>query len=491
MNQSVENQDSLAHRVLFNETAKVVPIQKIPEGCADISRGLGLKPEETFWDYDWVHSDNSGVQLPDKIPSGYHEAITLLSRGESTGLTLGLHDGFLDYHKEHTGVTNVIEVTDHTPRTNIFLYPEQAVVAQAHQKSEREPNLKEIFRGKTFCAWLPAVDVQEDVQKIGGKTLISAEQRWIFNSKVRIISKANDDQYNVAPFVVADSWDALDTKIKELKEKARGFGLDPEETKFWIKFDNLTGGEGVLPYEPSKKDFSEVKKWIQNVRENSGMENNAFHPIIMDIDIGHLPEVKRVVSNMCVQAIVGENRASVAGTTLQRTMNGDYLGGALPRTNEEKRYAEAAQKWAYPVLEAAQKGGYRGYAGVDVIMTEDHSGNLRGYVLEMNGRLCSSTPLLSMAHWVEQQFGIQEPAAEDFTVDLPPLKDFHALKNVFNDLLFKGNESNFTGLVPVLVEPDENGHIKGAKFIAIAPDSDKLAALEQRYKTVLNGLNCQ
>lgn len=475
-------------RKLFDETSHTYTRVQIPDGCADIARGLGYKPEETLWDYDWVHPSESGVRWPDEIPCGDQESIVLLSRGGATGLTLKLYDGVLEYLKEHVGVKDVIEVTDTVARKDMCAYPQHSVIAQAKEKSAKEPSLKEIFNGKAFCSWMAASDVQKAAREMGGKTIVTPEQRDTFNSKVRVVSQAEGEEYNVAPFVIVEAWDQLDAKMQELQDCARSLGIDPQKTKFWIKFDNLAGGVGVKPYEPAHMGFDEIKDWIRGIRENGGMSGDSFHPVIMDIDIASLPDVKRVLSNMCVQAIIGPDGAAITGTTMQRTEDGHYIGGGIPVTDEEKRCAEESQRWALPVIEAAQKQGYVGYAGVDIIMTEDASGKRRGYVLEMNGRLCLSTPLLSTTHWVAKQSGVKEPAAMDFTEYFPPVDDFRPLKEAFNKLLYKGAQSHYSGVIPVQMEPDEQGRIKGMKMIAIAPDAAQLKILGQRCKKVFEGL---
>jgi hypothetical protein len=476
-------------RKLFDKSSRQPRLQHIPEGCADIARALGLNPKDTYWDYAVVYAPESGQNLTDRSAGIVEEGITTLIRGDANGLTLKLPEGFLAYQKKYAGVTNVLEVTDKPIESNEFHYPEHSVHYQLARKVEKSPRLRDVFNEKSFCSLMPSPDIEASVAQIGGKTLITSEQAVKFNSKVRVLRDAAANEYNVSPFVVAETMDALEDKFAEISQTARDLGLDPQKTKFWVKFDNLAGGMGVMPYEPAKTRFEEVKAWIRNVLQEARIPEEKFVPVIMDIDVGALPEVKRVLTNMNVQAIVGPQGVTVTGVTFQKTADGHYIGGVLPLAAEEKAYAAEGPAWALPVLEAAGQQGYRGYAGIDIILCEEKSGKIRGYVLEMNGRINSSTSLLSMAHWVEEQSGIPDVPACNLSSSFRPLQDFSSFRKAFNSVLYKGAASGYTGIVPIILKPDESGKINGVKAIAVAPDAASLARLEKRFDAIVRKLS--
>lgn len=477
---------TVAGRAVFAKPEGDINEIKIPDGCADISRQLGLAPSQTLWDYEWLHNEESGLHWPEDglTHCGDHEDILLLSRGEATGLSLKLQDGYLEYLRRYAGVTNVIEVTE--DQALVSQYPAQSVIVQARKKSRADQGLKETFKDKVFCSWLPGSDVQADTRAMGGKTLISAEQCLFFNSKARIFAQAEGSGYNVAPFVLVNSWDELETRLAELQETARDLGIEEKDLKLWVKFDNLAGGEGVKPYRPASDKLDDIKAWVREICEQVEKDGDAFRPLVIDLDIGQLPEVKNIVANFCVQAVVGPE-IGVTGVTLQRTRDGVYAGGSVPMTAEDKAFAEEAKAWVMPVLQAAQEQGYRGYAGIDVMMTQGVDGQLRGYVIEMNARLCGSTPLLAMAHWVEREASA-EPAVVDFTEDNLAIKDFKTLTQKFNKLMYKGRESGFEGIVPVHINVDKQGVICGVKMIAVANSPERLQKLEKRYQKAFAGV---
>lgn len=465
---------------------KRLKFKQIPNGISDIAETLGLNPADTYWDFDWVHSEESGAQWPtDSLMGADESSIALLSRGAATGMTLKLSEGHLSYLREYAGVGEILEVTETLPVK--FQYPDASVVAQLAEKIKKDERLRDVFNGKVFCCWLPASDTQQTVREIGGKTLISDEVRYWANSKVRVFSQAEKEGYVVAPFVIASDWDQLEIKMHALQEKARGLGVSLQTAKYWIKFDNLAGGEGVLPYMPEKMSFEEVKDWIRSVSKSAGFLKTSFHPIVMDIDLGSLPSVKRIVSNMCVQGIVSDAGTYITGTTLQRTHKGTYLGGAVPLSAEERAVASRAEELAFPVLAAAQRQGYRGYAGVDIIMTETRKGEPQGFILEMNGRLCSSTPLLSTAQWVAREAGTEHCAAMDFKEKFPPVQDFNVLRKKFNTLMYRGHKSGFEGLLPVWVALTE-GKVSQVKMMAVAKNAARLEELVKEGKKVFKSL---
>lgn len=476
-------------REFFGKPAQSYEDIKIPNGSADIASHLGLKPENTIWDFDWVHSDDSGVKWPTSVyEAGESEDVVLLSRGTATGITLKLQDGLLSYLKKHAGVKDIIEVTVDAPAVKYAAYPDHSVIAQATDKFRNDQRLRKAFEGKTFCSWTPGNDVQRNVIEMGGQTLISTATWEKFNSKARIMREAANDGYNVSRFVVAESWAELDARMQELKAQAESLGIDPEKAKYWVKFDNLSGGEGVMPYKPQEASFDDIKKWIMQVNREIGLGENEFHPIVIDIDLGQLPGIKRIVNNFCVQGVIGPEGCFMTGTTLQRTEDGTYVGGSLPLSEEDKAYAHLAKAWAQPVFKAAQAQGYVGYAGVDVIMAEGEDGQAYGFILEMNGRLCTSTPLLATSHWVERESGFKEPAVVDFSEKNLGIKDFKSLKKAFNGILYRGEKSGFEGVMPVHFNLDEKGDIYSVKMIAVARDHERLQRLEERYKKVFTKL---
>jgi hypothetical protein len=442
---------------------------------------LGHKPANTVWDNGLVFHPET-ERFMNKGDGYMHQSITVLTRGEATALTLGLDPDFLAYQKKYAGVTNVIQVTRDQARTNVFSWPEHSIPQRLIEKAERKPHLREQFRGKVYCPRMPYAEMRDTIAQFGGSTLITPEQAFEFNSKVRTAEQAESIGYNVAPHVVAYNWDQMESGIIALAQKAKDLGLDPGRTKYWIKFDGLDGGDGVRPFEPARESFNDVRAWVRHVMKESETPEGKFTPLLMDIDVGHLPEVRRVLGNFNVQGVAGPDGVYHTGTTIQKTVDGVYMGGALPGTREEKTLAAEAARGGMPVLAAAQSMGYRGYAGIDVLVCEGKNTPHVDFVLEMNGRINSSTSLLSTAQWVGREAGLGRRAeAFNISAGFAPMDNFAAFETKFGDVLYKGAESGHAGVIPILLKPDEQGRLKGVKTIAVAPDEESLARVEQRF----------
>lgn len=467
-----------------------IRVGSIPEGCADIARGLGLKPEETLFDFEWVTFSKNGRDSDYRDGLQEYQSILPLIRGGATGVTLKLHDGLLPYLQQHAGVSRVIEVTNTLPMVSSsdLYFPDHSLILRAHDLIHSRPELSALFNDKVYCACLPVREVEDFITALGGRTLIRENQTLHFNSKSRVVSQAAHEGYTVAPFVLVDNTDGLADGLNRLRDRAQYMGINPDTAKYWVKFDNLSGGDGVLPFTPATMDINDIKNWITEVMDSTDMPPAQLLPLVLDIDIGSLPGVRKIVGNVCVQGIVGDPGVTITGTTMQNTRNGVYKGGKMPETPFEKTIAREAFHWAAPVMNAAQMQGYRGYAGVDVIVVEREDGQRHGYVLEMNGRLNCSTSILSMAHWVERESGIADPIVENLYTHFDPVSGFDAFEDRFSDLMYRGEKSGFSGIVPVYLDFDESGAIHGAKLLAVAPDRAGFTRLEQKHARVLDGL---
>ena len=215
-------------------------------------------------------------------------------------------------------------------------------------------------------------------------------------------------------------------------------------------------------------------------------------PILIDLDVGSIPDVKEVLRNVNVQAVCGQDGVYLTGATYQNTDDdGTYIGGVLPRTEEERRDASLAQEFAVPALEAAWDNGYRGYAGIDVLLCQTFSAGVQGFILEMNGRINSSTSLLHMAHWMEQQSGHNNPVAMNISLHLVRLLITKKFEEIYADLLFRGAETDWTGIVPIIAKPSgDSDKLSGIKTIALSPDDGSMQDLSPKVtqrEQYLNG----
>lgn len=455
---------------------------RLPDGAGDIARLLGLSPAETVWDYNLISSPESGFPLPDSSVAVAHNGITSLVRGGTSGLSLGLYPGFLDYQQEYIDVGNVLQVNQHSLNRDWFDYPTHSIPVNVINILESDRTFCTPLMGKTLVTLFPTDDYKKASGFLGGRTLISPEQAVQFNSKCRVFNDAAESGYNVAPFVTIPRFEDLSSALKSIQKKAEGLGLDPSRTKYWLKFDSLAGGLGVTSFRPAENSLSDLQTWVHGVMDSSGLSRKGlFMPLLIDIDVGCLPEVRKILTNANVQAVVGPQGPVVTGTTFQKVSeNGDYQGGCLPLTDEEKDFAQSCQPFALPTLRTAWAQGYRGYAGIDILLCETQDAGRTGYILEMNGRLNSSTSMLSLSHWHDRKLGVGSGTATNISVAHKPLDAFPDFARHFASVMYRGEASGETGIVPIIMKPDSEGRIKGAKTIALAPDAKSLHDLERR-----------
>jgi predicted ATP-grasp superfamily ATP-dependent carboligase len=181
-----------------------------------------------------------------------------------------------------------------------------------------------------------------------------------------------------------------------------------------------------------------------------------------------------------VQGVSGLNDAYFVGVTRQETdLNGKYVRGLLPNNDKSRKNASIAALTGMKVIRAAQLQGYRGFAGVDVILAEMTDGSLISFVLEMNARLNSSTSLLSLSHFVAAEKKAPFICAENFNIKLKNSMNINEFLFHYDDLLYKAEESNFNGLIPIILHPNTNGDFE-IKTVLVASDNDKLSELNSK-----------
>ena len=493
---------------MSTKSSKSVQHYKIPEGGADIARLLGVRPDSAVYDYNVILPLDSGLVLPDWTLGVAQQGITPLARGGAKAVTMKMPEGMVRYQQENIGVGEIIEASSHLPVGPAYRYPEDSV--HKAMSINNGNNIASELHGSTFIPAFSTYDLQQVAEQINGDIICTPEQALVFNSKVRVFRQAQSYNYNVAPFEVADNAKSVEDALGRLKRQleSRFEDFDAEEAKYWVKFDSLAGGTGVMDFRPHEQDLDEISRECRNVVENcyKGYTDREIEraqqssssllpenmPILIDLDVGSIPDVKEVLRNVNVQAVCGQDGVYLTGATYQNTDDdGTYIGGVLPRTEEERRDASLAQEFAVPALEAAWDNGYRGYAGIDVLLCQTYSAGVQGFILEMNGRINSSTSLLHLAHWMEKQSGHNNPVAMNISLAFGEAVDYKKFEEIYSDLLFRGAETDWTGIVPIIAKPSGDGDkLSGIKTIALSPDDGNMKNLQQeitKREKYLNG----
>ena len=440
--------------------------KKIPNGLHDIAELIGLDPSKAVFDYNVSVTGRAA----DSHRTAIQQGISCMARGEPIALTLGLPKALKNYWRKYLNVSNIIELTnENEDHTSHDLY---------RNINQNDPQVRRALINKTFVTLRATEIAVNEIKKLNSITLLSNANWKFFNSKARTTSQAKEYGYLVSPNVIISAEEDLRQGFSDIKKIARQLGLTPETTTYWFRFDNLSGGIGVRPFNPSKEGLHIIAKWIGETIEKT--ESKSYSQIVLDIDIGSLPGVKKVIDNLNVQGVCGQETSNLVGVTQQETdVFGKYLRGSLPNDAQSRANASAAAIFGMPVISAAQAQGFRGYAGVDVILVEMVDGTHRGYVLEMNARLNSSTSLLSLAHFVAAEKNIPEVCAENITLNVDSSLCIEEQLMHFNSILYRAEESNFSGVIPIIAYPSASG-CSQIKTVAVASSLHSLVELREK-----------
>lgn len=488
----------------FNLSSEEVILNKIPvanleipQGADDIARMLDIDPQKFVMDYNVVCEADSSFSFPDQTLGAIHQGIVSLLKGDATGLTLSLYNGFLEYLSENIGVNpnNVIQIQKQKPKKNYF-HPEHSVHACLQKiVDEADPEgLKKLIKlqGKTYYPVFTTEDTHKAAESLGMNLLSSKEKTLQFNSKVGLYEKSKEYNYNVPPFIIAENLEAIEPSVSELLDQAArdNLFLENAEPRLWVKFDHQVGGLGVKKFRPGQENISDVLDWAHHVMAESAKstsgtdQDNIQKPsFIIDLDVKSLRSTKDLVADANTQAIIGKKGIYFTGVALQETSKeGKYIGGVLPRNNTERRYAEMAKKFALPVFQALHRQGYVGYVGIDTLICKTQDDKFIGYNLDLNARLNSSTSLLSIAHWVERESGHQIYAKNLTRSFERTFENFDAFEKAFEDLMFYRQKGTWEGVIPIILKSSEDGEIAGAKTVIVARSNESLNRLCQAFQ---------
>jgi hypothetical protein len=111
-----------------------------------------------------------------------------------------------------------------------------------------------------------------------------------------------------------------------------------------------------------------------------------------------------------------------------------------------------AEHTAIPYLKAIHQEGYRGFITIDVLLTKSNSTcEIKGYNIDPNARFTAGTPLLSLVQYSERMsqkelFGLSYSNAVRDSKNL-----FDRVKYYCGDDLYLGKESNYQGIIPIIL----------------------------------------
>lgn len=241
---------------------------------------------------------------------------------------------------------------------------------------------------------------------------------------------------------------------------------ESRKMKLWIKYDSLSGGDGVIPLEIQKEENStssflgiiqqliSIGEKLKFFSENDKGRKKKLEkilsilPIVVEADLNTLPDTERTIANFNVQAFISDDDIEIIDTSAQRTSeNGNYLGNELPLTREEELHRVMAEKTFLKTCKGMQESGYRGYCGGDIMVLEKEDGSITAIIFDFNGRPNASTPFLRQVHKLQKELD-QPIYALNTNLTFPYPVDFMEFKRTLGDLLYQGEGSKHEGVIP-------------------------------------------
>jgi hypothetical protein len=231
----------------------------------------------------------------------------------------------------------------------------------------------------------------------------------------------------------------------------KNFNLD--ETEVWCKFQSQTSGKGSYLFKGFGENSLEgTRKHISEFCQKLDISKKEILekvPLILEVDVNSIPMEKQI-GNIGVEAVVGSSSITLVGCVSQDSRRGQYIGSIIsPETKSLTKYAEHT---AIPYLKAIHQEGYRGFITIDVLLTKSNSTcEIKGYNIDPNARFTAGTPLLSLVQYSERMsqkelFGLSYSNAVRDSKNL-----FDRVKYYCGDDLYLGKESNYQGIIPIIL----------------------------------------
>lgn len=452
---------------------------RIPEGFGDVQAVLGAEKAVFTTGFITDPEDTEGGQkLPTPEPEGdvyLNQLGAVLAGKGATVATLGLDPAHRAYLEDLGLLQGTILEGQHP---NELRYPEASVEAQLLSEISRgNQQVRECLNGTLFAPAFPTQVAQEVAALSGGRTLMSPEQSVSFNSKRRLRESA-PGRYLIPEGVEISSLSELSAKIRQLKERFSSVS----NLKLWVKFDSLSGGDGVFPFYPQPGSLDALIKKLDHVARQShfynGLDPRAslsdrldailkIMPIVIEVDIASHPETETVLANYNVQAILTDQGPRlVDGTSAQITHEGTYLGNARHLSGAALTHQARAEQCFMDACQMAWEEGCRGYVGGDVIVRLTKDGRPEAIIFDFNGRPNASTFFVRSHHYFEREAG-RTFAALNTNLRFPTGVSFAEAAEQLQGELFRGKSSGFTGVMPAALRslPDRpNPVMKTAIF---------------------------
>lgn len=414
---------------------------------------------------DWVLGDTSACLAP-IVMAGRMASLVTLSCPKTLVDYLSAN-GILPYDP------NIISVCNPTEQLSTRLFPEGSVV---YQMQENINGLSSALCGKVFVPSFVTPEILAAANTVNGTVLNTVQDSINFNSKSYLRRIAEKEGINMPVGLIIEPNEPIESGVLRFRDMAARNNLPVFPA--WLKFPSVAGG-GTTPL-PNGPDMDFIKSmFVEFIKSANGSYSNPplartvttysdipqlmVRDFVLEFDIAARGDVK-ILGNYCFQGVIGAYGSTYVGTAGQVTENGNYVGG-YTLSKDEEEFLEPLLPDIFKVFESFQRRGYRGFIGVDALITETGDRKVKPYILEANCRMNGSTPLLGLVQKLEFMRGCSL-YGETMTVPVPaeggcPEKVMTGILDFFNNagLLYKTGKDN--GIIPLMPDvypkrPDPN-----------------------------------
>lgn len=478
--------------------------KKISEGLEDVAKYLGLKPENTIF----IHSTN--ISPTDKFGrlsghfSIFDHSQTLFYLPKSTqgdtakSIVLFNHKDFLTYLHE-IGIApkeNYINL-DKQPRD--FSFKHLSVQEKLLDEKDISLNpIRDIIRGRTIVSSYLSENDLLLADKMGCQLLMDPKRQIQFNSKINLREFAPKYEYMVPPGVEIKTSGDFESKISELKKLMDKYGIYNDDAKIWCKLDSQSSGTGTISFNGlDEKNIEKLKLSLINFATTCNLYDDSiinksiynmkvFTPFVIELDVEAINQNK-IVANIGVEAVISESNITIVGSVRQLTSNGingdygRYIGSRIDVTLE--KYQLKAEEYAIPAFDYFQSEGYRGFVTIDVLVVEDKDKRIVGYNIDPNARFSGGTMLLSLVQYASKKTGKMFYGYTYFLAINKSKDIMETFKQYAGDNIFLGEDSNYRGIIPLIVNYLRHKNKRTILQIAVLSDKpDELDSITSLFK---------
>lgn len=373
--------------------------------------------------------------------------------------------------------------------------PEAALL---HSTEDVKSRIADILRERENFAYFPSfvtqdsVDVVETLQIPFGNIRAGFEPIAVSkmsHSKAFLRKGSSEHDYlisagetidcrrgNLEPKILLEK---INTLIEKAKFQYKLNNSDVAKLVFWLKLDNLAGGDGVVkitsPFDETTCE-SAISKILNIVDRCENNDPNFANLLVLELGDDSIAS-NNVITNVNAQAIIGaDGKITPMDVSMQHTSpNGIYLGNMLPLTNQESVgiIYDELQK----IANYYYKNGYCGLLGGDALLLQVDTG-FKVIWFDMNTRINGSQAF-------QEHFRLIKSIKPNI-VALNKMYDFHQgvnheiLSSILGDLLFTGE--NLRGVIPSLYMSNESSLSPIVSTSIIGNNIDDLELITNQLK---------